>query len=464
MPDISILRVRKELIDHIIDKRNVARKMESKRKWDFYKNKHKPYVYASMCEDLSREAVEEQRQIFSINLTKKIVDGFASIYKKEPKRIFSEASDAEREHAENLYEKARVNEKLKFANKMYKTLDQITIQVLPRKGKLILRPLPPHMYDVIPDPFCPEEPHIYILSSGYREDDKREHMTFVWWSQEYNFKTDGDGNILSEDGLGRNPIGRLPFVDVAAEKEFDYWIDAGCTIVDFAEDFMKIISDVANIVRLQGFSQAVIYAEKVPEKLLVGSSQLLHLPLNEDSKKDPKFEFVTPSPDLGNTLMFVSQMLNLFLTSQGVDPTSITTNGQGKTFSSGLERLLSMIETFEASRDDIEIFMMVEREIFELIKSWNNILQNTGVLNDECRGPSISDRVYVQVEHETPEMIQTKKDRIEDACKQLDKGLMSRAEAISEIRQIDIEEANRLIEELDESQRRTEEEVIEVGS
>ena len=459
MPDITNVLTRKKIIDHIVSKENVARKMRSKREWDFYKNNHKEYVHAEMCSETSAEIVKDQRQIFSINLTKKIVDEFASIYNKKPDRTFTDASDREIDHIEEIYETSRVDETLKKANKMFKTMSQLTIQVVPMKGRLALRPLPPYLYDVIPDQECPEDAGGYILSSAYSEDDKREDMVFVWWTEEYNFKTDGHGNILDPESDGRNPIGRLPFVDISVDKEFSYWVDERSVIVDFAQDFIKLFSDAANIVRLQGFSQAVIYAEKVPEKLTVGASQLLHLPLDNDSKKDPKFEFVTPSPDLGNTLKFLDVAISTFLSSQGLDTGSVTTAGGSKTFSSGLERLLSMVEDFEASQDDISLFERVEREVFELLILWANTLQNTGLLDKKLSGVTVSDKVYPQVKYDKPEMIQTEADRIEHAIKQVDAGLMTRLEAIMYIRQVDEQEAQSILEGFNEVEAGTEEEV-----
>lgn len=459
MQDITRAEVRKRIIDQIVSKGNVARKLKAKREWDFYKNNHKDYVFQNMCDETSPETVKEQRQIFSINLTKKIVDEFASIYNKKPERTFTDASDAELEQISSLYETSRVDETLKKANKMFKTMSQLTLQVVPMKGRIALRPLPPYLYDVIADPECPEEAAGYILSSAYSEDDERSDMVFVWWTEEYNFKTDGDGNMLNPELEGRNPIGRLPFVDISVDKEFNYWVDESSVIVDFAQDFIKLFSDAANIVRLQGFSQAVIYAEKVPEKLIVGASQLLHLPLNEDSKKDPKFEFVTPSPDLGNTLKFLDVAISTFLSSQGIDSSAVTTSGQSKSFSSGLERLLSMVEDFEASQDDIELFRRVEREVFSLITAWSNILQNTGMLIPELSGATIADKVYPQTKFDRPEMIQTEGDRIDHAIRQVDAGLMSTKEAVMLIREVDEQEADQILEGFNVTKESTEEEV-----
>ena len=459
MPDIIRLDIRKKIIDQIVSKPNVARKMKAKREWDFYKNNHKEYVHMDMCRETSEETVAEQRQIFSINLTKKIIDEFASIYNKKPERVFTDATDRELDHIDALYETSRVDETLKKANKMFKTMSQLTVQVVPMKGRIALRPLPPYLYDVIPDPECPEEAGVYILSSAYCEDDKREDMVFVWWSEQYNFKTDGHGNFIGVDDEGRNPIGKLPFVDISVDKEFEYWVNERSVVVDFAQDFIKLFSDAANIVRLQGFSQAVIYAEKVPNKLVVGASQLLHLPLNEDSTKDPKFEFVTPNPDLGNTLKFLDVAISTFLSSQGLDSAAVTTNGQSKSFNSGLERLLSMVEDFEASQDDIELFRRVEREIFSLIAQWSNVLQNTNMLIPELKGPTISSRVYPQIRFEKPEMIQTEGDRINHAITQLNAGLMSNLEAIMFIRQVNEQEAQQILEGINESEEGTQEEV-----
>lgn len=458
MRDITNASVRKKIIEDILHKSNVARKMESKRKWDFYKNNHQEYVYQAMCDEMSAETVSEQRQIFSINLAPKIIDEFASIYNKHPERTFTDASDAENDQLNEIYDTAMVDEKLKKANKMFKTIGQMTIQIIPRKGKLILRPLAPHMYDVLPDPECPEDAGVYILSSGYCEGDKPEDMVFIWWSDDYNFATNGHGNLIGEATNISNPIGRVPFVDVSVDKEYSYWVDEGSVIIDFAQDFIKLFSDAANIVRLQGFSQAVIYAEKVPEKLVIGASQVLHLPLDDDSKKDPKFEFVTPSPDLGNTLKFLDVAISTFLSSQGIEAGTVSTTGQSNTFNSGLERLLAMIENFEASQDDLALFSRIEREVFEILRLWVNTAKGNDLLDTKLAFTNISENTYIQVKYDTPEMIQTEKDRVDLAIQQVNAGLMSMKEAIMYIRQVDEQEAEQIMEDLVETQEEPEEE------
>ena len=118
-------------------------------------------------------------------------------------------------------------------------------------------------------------------------------MRFVWWTDEFNFITDGHGELVSDPEDIQNPLGYMPFIDVSEEKDFEYWVRCGCPIVDFDRDFGKMLSDTANISRLQGYAQAIVYAETIPEDMVVGPNHVLRIPLDPNSTKDPRFEFVS---------------------------------------------------------------------------------------------------------------------------------------------------------------------------
>lgn len=470
---------RKYIIDEINGEENRQRKEESFIRSEYYNGRQQQYILDALAKEFTAKTVCEMRTITSISLTNRIVDELAAVYSDTPDRSFSGVDNEQiDEQIENLYQLSAANVAMKRANKMLKLHKQCALQTVPKNGVVKIRLLQPHQYDVINDPDSPEDAAVYVINTFDRsltqastnlqsrssprpsfadnhnqkiadqDDYKKSLQRLVWWTAQFNFITDGHGNVVSDPNAIDNPIGVLPFIDVHEDKEFEFWVRCGCPIVDFDRDFGKLLSDTANISRLQGYAQAIIYAETIPENLVVGPNHILRIPLNPDSEKDPRFEFVSPSPDLTASLSLLENYLRFFLASQNLQPGEVG-GGETKSYSSGLERMLAMIEKFDASRDDFDRFQHVEMQLFDQLRMWSNALQGTDALVPELQFGTIPDDVELTVNFAKPEAIQTKSEKLDAAVKQMEQGLMSRAEAIAELRGVDIERAIEILKEID---------------
>lgn len=486
MKNILDQGVRKSYIDEILSRENYDRKIASLKKFEVYKERQAKYVIEALEKEFSKQTVSEMRKITSINLVKRIINEESSIYKSEPVRTFGkkgggDVSKQEQEQLTNLYEFSKANTKLLRSNKWFKLFDQCALQVIPKDGIIDARVLAPHHYDVIPNEIDPEKGDCYIVSSFDKsqelpgdgnnqqiadaDDTKRTEMRLVWWTKEFNFITNGHGQIIDENGFQlaivtpemiKNELEELPFIDISYEKDFEYWVRSGCSTVEFAIDFGVVLSDTANINRLQGYSQAIIYSEKPPIGMVVGPQQILHIPIDGNKEAQAKFEFATPNPDMQASIELLEMFLRLFLTSKGIDPKTISGKADGQNFSSGLERLLAMIQKFEASKEDLIVFRDVEWKLFKLMVKWSNLFQGatkangrTEPLREELRIAKIPDEVFLQTQFAKPEMVQTQVEKEDSNIKLVDAGLKSRSEAVADLRGIKKEEATKVIEEID---------------
>lgn len=482
----------KSVIQEIEGDENKRRKAEHAKRHDVYNDHQRPHVLTALVNEFSPNTVAQMRTCTSINLSRRMVDEMASLYKRAPERVFEieEQSGAENEADQELkqglldiYEYFNVNVALKRANQKFKLHDQCAIQVIPKGGKIVLRVLAPHQYDVIPNPDNPEEAIAYIISTfdrlqldtetqGAKDNqgtgvgsknetntsvvnmeiaDRNDYQTstkrYVVWTAEEQLSVNARGEILARLP---NPIGRLPFVDVADEKDFEYWVRRGSGVVEFALDFSVVLSDTVNTNRLQSYAQAVITAESLPSSVAVGPNQILFLPLDPSRPEmKPTFEFVSPQPDMKSSLDLQDRLLNYFMSSRGIDPKSIATEGKAQTYSSGLERLLAMIDRFEASQDDIDLFTSVEVQVYELLRAWYQEIRGTSLLKPEYDFGDWPEKVYLCPKFSQPQMIQTEADREASVVARMENGLMSRVEAIAELRKVTKEEAQKILEEID---------------
>lgn len=480
------------IIAEIESESNRKRKAEHSKRQDVYNDHQRPHVLESLMNEFSPKTVREMRTCTSINLSRRMVDEMASVYKRSPFRTIEiEGAEGAETTAQGeikdgilyLYEGAEANKALKRANQKYKLHDQCCIQVIPKNGKICLRVLAPHQYDVIPDSENPEEAGAVIVSVydrgfldsviGGHEDiqgsnygaknqenqsstnltiaDQQDYQAklkqYVIWTKTEVLKVGSKGEILDR---APNPIEKLPFIDVAQNKDFEYWIRRGSGVVEFTIDFSVVLSDTVNTNRLQSYAQAVITAEKIPESVSVGPNNILFLPLDSSRPEvKPTFEFVNPQPDMKSSLDLQDRLLNYFMSSRGIDPKSVTSDGSTAKYASGLERLLAMIDRFEASQDDLDLFSSVESQLSSLMRDWYEVIRGTDKLDEKYNFGEWAENVYVCTRFAQPQIVQTQSEKEASVVYRRENGLMSRTEAIMELRGVSKDEAERIISEID---------------
>lgn len=506
---------RNQYIKEIKGEENVKRKEEALKRFEIYRERQGRFVREALEKEFSTGTVEEMRHITSISMARRIVNELASIYREDPERTYgtdsgAELSEQQTAQLENLYHFAKTNQKFKTANQFYELFDQGTMQVIPSNGTISLRVFAPFQYDVIPDPSDPEKAAGYIinlqdkqrvLSSGAagklydisnpptslvnfrgsetsdgtnqkiadQEDYKATLQRFVWWTKELNFVTDGNGRLINEfdqpmeisdPNLMLNPLGELPFVDFSRQKDVEYWTRYGSGITDFSIEHLVLMSDIFNVHKMQGFAQAIVFAEDMPQNMKIGPNHVLHIPMDPNKEIQPRFEFASPSSDLAGSIDLAETHLRLFLTSRGIDPKVVSGKLDTQRFSSGVERLLAMIEKFEASRDAIDMFRKVEDDVFMLMVKWSNLFQGAttpsafGVepLIPELQLATLPEDVNMSVLFHSPATVQTKTEKEDSVMKLMDAGLMSRTEAIMELREVEKEKAEEILANIDEEE------------
>lgn len=481
-PNLLDQGVRRAVIDEINGNENITRKRNEQRKFDVYRERQDRYVIEKLESELSPKTVERMRKILSINVCKRIIDQKASIYRHAPERFFVNASEREIEQLENLYRVGDMNSHMRLSNAYFELSKQNVIYVIPKNGKIIARPLPLHMFDVIPDSNDPERAYAYILNvwdldlrssyQGYGNDqntqnyyandksnqviaddsDRLDSAKYIIWTKDYQVTCDEHGALLSD--VIENPIGELPFVDVAIEKDFQFFVRRGAGVVDFTIELLADLSDLATISKLQGYSQAVVYSTEEPKDLIIGSQKVLWFKQDATGNaKDPKFEFASPSPDLGGSLEIINTRLKMFLSSEGLDPSTVSGKDSARQFNSGIDHLLANLDKFEASQQTMDLYRTVEDEVFKLMVKWSNFMQpfnDEKQLDPRLRISQISDAVYLDIKYHTPMSVQTKQEIVDEQIKLLEMGLTTKVKALAKIYGVSDEEAENILGEINE--------------
>lgn len=482
--DLSTRNGRRKLIDHIESQDNLGRKASSYRASEILNDRLKPYVIEELREQFDENSIKEIPVVSSINIAKRIVNALACIYREAPVRGFPELTEDQVEQVKTLYSDMELNKKLNLANKCFKNHDQCLVQIVPKNGRLYPRILKPHQWDIIPSMTDPDEAAGYIISAydnyselieaadepgtatgqmtayeansrNYKSQKAVEQTTkkkrlYLVWTMEENYFMNHDGDFVGE--VMPNPLrdfGMMPFVEIHGEKEFEYWVRAQNTYADFTIDFCVNLSSVSQVVRMQGFAQAILkgHPEMMPESLMMGPTKCLKLPVDPQAGVDTDFEFAQPGSDIAGSIQFLEVLLAAFLSSNGIDPKTVSLKGESQQFNSGLERMLAMIEKVSASREDYDTFEKVEYKIWKLIKAWLLVLNNTDTLDEKYQIGSFDFDTPMTIEFAAPEMVKSDMEELDIIQREIDLGISSPVRAIMQREQVTREVALEIYEE-----------------
>lgn len=459
--------VRTKIIEEIQTDDNKKRKNISLAEFEIYQDDLMKYVKSYLRGLYSDETLKEMPIIASVNLAKRTINQEASIYKTAPKRTFVGLSDEQIKVIEQVYQDLALDKKLLKSNQYYKLQKQTHIQILPFQGKLMARVLLNHHLDVVPSDLNPEMADAYIVngydksqnldvqaesdgtnqSIGEKDDYKASLNRYALWSKDFNFIMDGNGNIISGPNVA-NDLQMLPFVEVAPDKDFEYWVRGGQAITDFTIQYNGALTDLGHVVRMQGFAQAWLKGPEnlIPQNVQIGPNFVLKLPVDPNNPVPIDFGFASPNSDIAGSISYIEMLLSNFLTSRGLDPRLISGKGEAQNYSSGIERLLSMFEKFDASRSDLSTYEWVEKQLFKVISQYLNKFSGS-ILNYKIA--PIPETADVVVEFQKPEMVQTEQDKLDNIARKKELGLMSDTDAIMEFYNLTREQAELKKNEID---------------
>ena len=484
--DLTKLNDRLQLIKDIDSTENKGRKYESLRQTEIFNDRIFDHVYERLIRRSNERTVLEMPIVSSINLARRIAKQEASIYRQPPERDYSELSDDQMETMTRIYEDMGIDAKLLASNESFKLQNQNHVMLVPKDGKLVMRVLRNHHLDSIDDPMNPEKPIGYVISQidknevrrnrrsnqggvssrgrydswtdqegdftdqsiGDDDDWIKKRQRFAVWTDELNFIMNGKGEILSGDDIA-NPIGMVPIVDISIEKDFEYWVRQGDSLTEFTIEYNALMSDVSQVVRMQGYAQAFLVAKDdlIPKNVQIGPNFLLKLPVEEGSTVQPQFGYANPGADLAGSINFAETVLSTFLTSRGLDPTVVSGSGQVNKASSGIERLLMMIESFEASRSDFDSYNKAEKVIYEIVKAWHNVSLGTDLLESKYQSANISEDSELMISFGGPEMIKSENERIDAWMKRIEAGEATVVDMVMDMRGVTKEQALEILKE-----------------
>jgi len=467
--DLLQKKNRQQFLNDVVLNENRIRKAQSLAAFEVYNDRLDRYVTDYLRSQYEEKTVLEMPIITTVNLCKRIANKEASLYRSAPKREFyGSLTDDQKDELNKLYEESEVDAKLFKSNVFYKIQGQNFIKVLVKPsedgdgGELCIKTLLPHHLDVIPTEDDPEKADTYVQSAFDKRqyiktdgtnqsiadaDDYRAKLNkYYVWTKEANFMFDGQANIQSE--IVQNPIGMLPFIDVSGDKDYEFFVRIGQALVDFTIQYNGALSDLAQVVKMQGWAVAFLKAPQDMaglKNLSIGPNKILHLPIDPNNPVTTEFGYASANPDVAGSIQHVETLLSNFLTSRGIDPSLVNGKAQIIKYNSGIDRLLSMVEQFESSKQDMIVYSCVEDQLFDLIREWSKVTFGT---ENQFLSFVIPDDVEIEVEFEEPKMVQTQKDKLDYLQSKIELGLTTKQMALEELDDLDKEQAAAVLEEI----------------
>lgn len=465
--DLSKLENRQKVLEEIGSAENMMRKQESFNDYEIFNDRIKPYVCDELAIQLGAKSAAQIPAISTLNVGKFVAENEATIYNNDPAREFENATESDSDATEKLYKDLQFNSKLQKSNKLFKYRNQAMLQAVPVADYLDLRVIQAHNLDVIPDEQDATKAYAVIVSNFDKslymksgqdgtnqviadpDDYKKTLQRFVVWTPTSNFVMNGNGDIVSE--IIDNPIGQLPFVDIAKDKDYEFFIRLGQVLSDFTVQYNVSWSDLMYINRMQGFSVGVLKGDPnlKPESMTIAPAKLLFLPQNPnnpDSKLE--MEFMNPNPNLDASIKLIEKLLANFLFMRGVDSKKISSalSGGSASYSSAVERLLALVDEFEATKEDFDLYQQVETKLFEIVKKYLVVLSGANVINPKYRVSPSFDKAELKISFHTPQMLETKSEQLENAKKKIDLGISDDVSILMELENLSEDDAQEKID------------------
>ena len=164
MGDLSKQEDRVQIINDINSENNKARKQVSFRQFEVQGDRIQQFVKENLRGFLDGDSVREMPIVSSINVQKAVVDKKATIYKKKPRREFTETDDDQSDTLKLIYRDMKADMKLNKANENYVYQDQTIGMIVPKNGKLVMRVFSMHQIDAIIDRNDPESVEGFVIS------------------------------------------------------------------------------------------------------------------------------------------------------------------------------------------------------------------------------------------------------------------------------------------------------------
>jgi hypothetical protein len=292
--------------------------------------------------------------VSEFNVTRRMIDRMSRIYTHGATRNVNKEYDSM--IAKKPY-------KLKHIEKMTRLIGTIATQVV---FKQFPQPhfnySPVYYFDAFfnSDPFHPSA-ITYPMTQNVHDISDVSKLQYCYWDENQYMIYDQDGNVIFEQD---HNYGVIPFLFTHREHNLNEFFVTGAHDICAANESINILLTEASLgMRFQMFGQYVIEGMYEEEKLMrAGSSEIMVVP--EGAKMDIK----SPKANVRECIDLVKAILDLTAQNNHLWIT-FAEDGKSDRPSSGVALKIKDLERFEDYQDDVELWEMYEKDLYEIEKA-----------------------------------------------------------------------------------------------
>lgn len=314
-----------------------------------------------------KAVTELQGRLVTLNFMKKIIDKSAGVYTEAPSRVVVDENETDEELLEMYEDATRVNMVQKEVNRHLKMFKRaLKYFYADEKGRPRILVKPAHTYEVFNiknvDPVAPD----MIVEIKVDASDAKDQILH-WWSDESFWITDGKGDVKLEEmanllNSGINSIGGLPFeYRVTSTTEIDPIVEDDLYHLCIAMPI--VLTDLFFALKYQCWS--IIYVINADgQDINMNPASVMHL--KGDPGQTPSVGQVKPTVDSDKVINLIEATINLMLSSKGLSAGTLSTGQSAKDTVSGVSKMLDNASVVEDKKDQQELFIVDENEMWEI--------------------------------------------------------------------------------------------------
>lgn len=351
----------------------------------------------------------EKFRVFTVNITKKIVNRRATTYRLPPRRTFTGFDQAA---GDQLYRSMNVDGVLKKASKLTKLCKTTMLQVgwNEASGVPTLNVITPNILDVIHSG-SPELPERVIITHPA---DRAEDVSYSDWTAGSFHRLNYRGATRPIDGNpnGINPYRVLPFVPLFDRLPDDqFFLSGGRDLIEGQDAVNVALANLWRSVELQAHGQAWASGIAANEQLQTGPDRAIILPQNG------QFGFASPNAPIADILAAIEFVMRQVAATNDVGADVFDLSKRAE---SGSAKHAERLDLKEARQDDIALWRAYEHRLFETIKR---------VVNTHAPG-TIPEGATISVDFAEFADNLTEAEQLENLRTKLDLGLIAPADAL----------------------------------
>jgi len=456
----------KQLIDVIYDKGNIDRIAEDQERYLIYNGKVRESVKRAIQDEfLLPETVSELiNRVIPLNITQKIVNKLATVYKAEPRREPLSGNEVDLENLDALVTALSLNHKMMQANRYFKLHKHVALEPYAHLGQPKLRVLPSHTYTPYSDDAIePENPTAIVKHIVMGSQDRKDDLHVVWTETEH-YTMNGAGDVIVDENNPErgNPYGTIPIV---------YVKEADDLLVPIQDDDLKrmqvviclLLTDLAFASKYQAWS-IIALINASTEKMSFNPNSIVTL--NSQNGEQPDIKVIKPQLDSDALLRMVEALLGMLLTTKSLSVSTVTGQLQAQNASSGVAKILDQAESTEDKEVQVSFFTVAEKTLFEKLASKiMPVWIEQGMLSPKYASLALSTDFELAISFPDQRPVISEADKVELEIKKLDNGLTTHHMAIQEINpEYSTEEVQQVLAEIRKEREDAMTQVAEVAS